>query len=158
MRPFTQRGWDRKWYNINANGIDVPNSDYIIKKHYNQMTLTRKDHLEPILRVAIDNTSWCCGVAQAGAFYEHREALNVPDEVLNYFFKTLVSLSRHTNRKGVFQGWFYRCKGYKDFQHGTILKMFKQNGMKKIGRPTYNPNSGNYIQGYQASIKMRGID
>ena len=158
MTPFTKSHYNSIWATLNSNGgYDIPNSDYKIKRNYGTWLVYKKDNaVEPLLRVDIDSTSYCCGVAQAGAFNEFKGAENVPDEVLDHFFKVLVSFARHTYRKGVFQGWFYRTRSTKKYQHPVIMKMFLRNSMKKIGKETYNPNSGNYIRGFQGSILMKG--
>jgi len=158
MTPFTKSHYNSIWATLNNDrGYDIPNSDYKIKRNYGTWLVYKKDNaVEPLLRVDIDSTSYCCGVAQAGAFNEFKGAENVPDEVLDHFFKVLVSFARHTYRKGVFQGWFYRTRNSKNYKHPVIMKMFLRNSMKKIGKETYNPNSGNYIRGFQGSILMKG--
>jgi hypothetical protein len=141
-----------------AEGLAVPKSNYIISKRGNQLTLHfERINSDVVLRLYIENTNYCCGVAQAGAFYEHGEALNVPNAVLDYMFKLLISLTRFQYRKGVIQGWFFRWnRPDSTWMHPTIMKMFERNGMTLTGEDTYNPNSGNIIRGFQGSIARRG--
>mgnify|MGYP003336555994 FL=1 len=57
--------------------------------------------------------------------------------------------------KGVVQAWFYKMRNREHYEHPTILKLLTSNKFKKIGRASYNPNSGNTIQGYQLTISRK---
>ena len=152
---FNQSIWNRV---SNSEGLAIPHSDYILCRRGGSFTLHKGNiHSEQVFRLVVDNTSYCCGVAQLGGFYERQEAVNVPDAVLKYVFKVITSTLRFKYRKGIAQGWFYRYnRDNAAYQHPTIRRMFENNGMGKIGVETYNPNSGNVIQGFQGSIARRG--
>jgi hypothetical protein len=106
-----------------------------------------------VLRLSLNTTPYCCGVMQAGNFYENPPlAINTPDNVLAEMFKIMITLLYYHFRKGILQAWFYKARGTSSYDHSTILRMCKLNGMKTIGKETYNPNSGNKIKGYQMSI------
>jgi hypothetical protein len=139
-------------------GLRIPNSDYWLRRQGTSFTLHKSlINSEQVFRVIVDNTAYCCGVAQLGGFYERQEAVNVPDAVLKYVFKVITSTLRFKYRKGIAQGWFYRYnRAEQPFLHPTIRRMFENGGMGKIGVETYNPNSGNVIQGFQGSIARRG--
>lgn len=145
--------WTKVWAAINhASGYKV-HDDYIVIRDGNQLTLTKSQNSGPLIRVCPDNTTWCCGVMQVGNFYEANTAGDIPLSALDEYYKILASSARNMFRKGILQGWFYREPRREEFRHPVIRQMFIRNGMRKIGRRTYNPNSGNQIQGYQASLR-----
>jgi hypothetical protein len=149
------------WSRVSSNeGLRIPHSNYWLKRQGNNFTLHNPQiDSAPLFRLIVDNTAYCCGVAQLGGFYERQEAINVPDAVLAYVYKVITSTLRFKYRKGIAQGWFYRYnRSDAAYQHPTIRRMFENAGMTKIGVETFNPNSGNVIQGFQGSISRRGTN
>jgi len=145
--------WNVLWTRLNNpdQGVDV-GEGYTVCRDGIVLTLRVSPRNTAIMRVHPDATTWCCGVMQLGNFWEMRLATPVPDAVLDEYFKIIASTCRNMFRKGIIQAWFYKQPRATEFEHPNIRKMFIKNGMRKIGRSTFNPNSGNHIQGYQASL------
>jgi hypothetical protein len=104
------------------------------------------------LQLELGPTPYCCGVGQMGNFNESNIAKDMSDETLIKLWTILISFARNQLNKGIVNGWFYKPRRLKEFQHPTIERMFKLGGAKRIGKISFNPNSYNKIKGYQFTI------
>lgn len=110
-----------------------------------------------LILINLSGTTWCCGVSQLGNFYEHSTRANseLSDDVKQEILKIILSYAHNMYNKGVVQAWFYKTRNNVNYEHPTILKLLTANKFKKIGRASFNPNSGNTIQGYQLTISRK---
>jgi hypothetical protein len=141
-------------------GYNIPNTEYYIWKdrHADCFVLSRHamnhDSRVDFIRINCSGTQWCCGVSQIGNFYERSGTItnNISTEIKDEFFKIMISWANTHCNKGIIQAWFYKPRGYTEYQHPIVLDIVKRHKFKKIGRASYNPNSGNTIQGYQLTV------
>jgi hypothetical protein len=141
-------------------GYNIPNTNYWVwkERHADAFVLSNsaRDNQSrtDYLRINCSGTQWCCGVSQIGNFYERGTTVtnSLPNEIKDEFFKVMISWANTFCNKGIIQAWFYKGRHQTTYQHPIILDIVKRHKFKKIGRATYNPNSGNTIQGYQLSI------
>ena len=157
-----------KWQTIlralrHDSGYTIPNTDIIIKYHeYNERIEvfkrgTTESNRLTLMQLNISGTQWCCGVSQLGNFYEHstRADSELSNDVKQEILKIILSYAHNMYNKGVVQAWFYKTPRKDAYEHPNILQLFTKNKFKKIGRASFNPNSGNTIQGYQLTISRK---
>jgi hypothetical protein len=144
------------------NGYKIPNTDITVKwVQGNERLMVYKNipgqQRTDIMQLNLSGTTWCCGVSQLGNFYEHSTRFNqeLTDEIKQEILKIILSYAHNMYNKGVVQAWFYKTPRKDDYEHPNILQLFTKNKFKKIGRASYNPNSGNTIQGYQLTISRK---
>jgi hypothetical protein len=144
--------WPALWTAVNSReGFTVPGTSFSIRRNGDQFYIMRRGIDETLLRVITSHTMYCCGVMQVGNFWEVPN-IRIPMKVKEAFMSILYSACHSMFRKGIVQGWFYKPPRTKKFEHPIIMKMFKSAGMRKFGKESFNPNSGNNIQGYQVTI------
>lgn len=105
----------------------------------------------------VARTEWCCGVVQLGDFHGWSNHTPVPEVIQEEYIKCIRSYCKWFWNKGVIQAWFFRYR-QKDskYQSPQLLDLLTKGGFKRIGRETFNPNSGNMIRCYQSKIDFRG--
>jgi len=146
--------WEQIRRSLGEDGIVSIDDNYELYKGNEYYGLRLKNEKKDLcIQVRLGDTTYCCGVAQIGSFYENEESINIPDDVLKEWFKIILSICGNRMNKGILQGWFYKPKRGDKFEHPNIEKMFKLSGAKRIGQISYNPNTGNKIKGYQITIK-----
>ena len=147
--------WNNIWRALNRpEGYVI--GEYTMSKTqetYRLCKTANRDRTYPLV-INMGQTNFCCGVIQLGAFYELPISMQmVPEPVLDEFMKVLATSAKRSYNKGILQAWFYKPSHKKEYEHGQIRNLFIKHGFRKIGRETYNPNSGNRIQGFQLSLR-----
>lgn len=156
----------KKWREItrqlsSQTGIKLGETNYHLRiiphsENFNLYTgPANSNNVSTIFQMSMGHTMWCCGVSQYGNFYEHSRFANVPAEVKTEMLKILLSYSHNMFNKGVVNAWFYKNPRKPNYEHIGFLELLKANKFKKFGRASYNPNSGNTIQGYQLTISRK---
>ena len=143
-------------------GYTIPNTDILLRfvQHNERLEVYKVipgQQRITLMQLNVSGTTWCCGVSQLGNFYEHSTRFNdeLTDEIKQEILKIILSYAHNMYNKGVVQAWFYKTRNRTNYEHPTILKLLTSNKFKKIGRASFNPNSGNTIQGYQLTISRK---
>jgi hypothetical protein len=160
-----------KWQSIlravrTADGFDL-GDDYRLRIQNDEFVLIQKKRnaktWDDVLHMRIGHTNYCCGVAQLGNFREYALINEMPDSIGDAAFHIITTYCRRYYNKGIIQAWFQKYPNAvygtsRGFEYAKIRAIFTRNGMKKFGRQTYNPNSGNRIIGYQGSMNKHGVE
>ena len=154
--------WNNLVRDINRDqGYKLPDTDIIIKWYQGNERLevykaVPNQQRQTLLCINLSGTTWCCGVSQLGNFYEYSRINEfLTNEQKAEILKIILSYAHNMFNKGVIQAWFYKRRDRANYEHPTILKLLTDNKFKKIGRASFNPNSGNTIQGYQLTISRK---